>query len=67
MRRAPKDLGIGQWEVFKEEGDLVGMTYRRQGPSAAKQMDKEKFEKIEKDVENKIERGTRPKMSANGR
>ncbi len=68
MRRGPKDLGIGQWEVVKEEGDLVGMTYIRKGPSPAKQMDKVKFEKIDKEEGNKVGRGTRlKKAAANGR
>lgn len=64
LRRGPKDLGIGQWEIIKEEGDVVGMTYIRKGPSPAKQTDEEKFEKIDGEVGNKIGRG---KKAANGR
>lgn len=29
VRRAPKELGIGKWEVLKDQGDLVGMVYIR--------------------------------------
>ena len=29
VRIAPKELGIGQWEVFREEGDPVGEVYLR--------------------------------------
>ena len=39
VRRAPKEMGIGQWEVHKGEGDLIGMVYRRKGPSVDKQID----------------------------
>ncbi len=42
-RRGPKDAGIGSWEVLREEGDLVGMTYVRRGPSAAMRRDGEDF------------------------
>lgn len=34
IRRAPKELGLGQWEVLKNEGDPVGEVYVRKGPSA---------------------------------
>ena len=45
VRRAPKEMGIGEWEVHKGEGDLIGMVYRRKGPSAEKEMDKKEHEK----------------------
>lgn len=32
MRRAPKDMGIGEWRVVKDEGDLVGCVYQRAKP-----------------------------------
>lgn len=67
MRRGPKDLGIGQWEVFKEEGDLVGMTYIRKGPSPAKEIDKEKIWKIDEEIGNNTGRGARPEKAANDR
>ena len=44
VRRAPKEMGIGQWEVHKGEGDLIGMVYRRKGPSVDKQFDKKEKE-----------------------
>lgn len=65
VRRAPKELGIGQWEVFKEEGDLVGMTYVRKGPSPEKQSDKKKFEKIEKEMKVNTEKDA--KKAVNGK
>ena len=34
VRRAPKEKGIGQWEVLKDEGDPVGEVYVRKGPSS---------------------------------
>ena len=40
VRIAPKEMGIGQWEVLKGEGDPVGMVYVRKGPSADKQIEK---------------------------
>lgn len=43
VRRAPKELGIGEWQVLKGEGDAVGMTYVRKGPSLKKQFDKEEL------------------------
>lgn len=33
IRKAPKKLGIGQWEIFKEEGHPIGETFVRKGPS----------------------------------
>ena len=33
IRRAPKEMGIGQWDVLREEGDPVGEVYVRRGPS----------------------------------
>ena len=30
VRVAPKELGVGQWEVFREEGDPVGEVHLRQ-------------------------------------
>ena len=40
VRKAPKEYGIGNWEVLKGEGDPVGMVYVRKGPSIMKQIDK---------------------------
>ena len=40
VKKAPKEYGIGNWEVLKGEGDPVGMVYVRKGPSAMKQIDK---------------------------
>ena len=57
VRKAPKELGIGKWKVLKEEGDAVGMTYVRKGPSLEKQLDEGKDE---------TNRG-RPKATANGK
>ena len=33
IKKAPKKYGIGQWEIFKEEGNFVGQTFVRKGPS----------------------------------
>ena len=41
VRRAPKELGMGQWEILKGKDDPIGMTYIRKGPSPEKQIDKE--------------------------
>ena len=41
VRRAPKDAGIGVWDVLKGHNDPVGMVYIRKGPSLAKKLDKE--------------------------
>ncbi|KAL8796663.1 MAG: hypothetical protein Q9195_001053 [Heterodermia aff. obscurata] len=33
VRKAPKEMGIGHWDVLREEGDPVGEVYVRRGPS----------------------------------
>ena len=33
VRLAPKELGIGKWDVLKNEGDPVGEVFVRKGPS----------------------------------
>lgn len=33
MRKAPKELGIGHWEVLANEGDPVGEVFVRKRPS----------------------------------
>ena len=33
VRKAPKEMGIGQWDVLREEGDPVGEVYVRRRPS----------------------------------
>ena len=38
VRKAPKEMGIGQWEVLRDQGDPVGEIYVRKGPSADAQM-----------------------------
>ena len=40
VRRAPKALGIGEWEVLKAEDDPIGKVYVRKGPSLEKGIDK---------------------------
>ena len=40
VRKAPKALGIGEWEILKGKDDPVGMVYVRKGPSLEKQIDK---------------------------
>ena len=45
LRKAPKELGMGEWLVYKGAGDAVGMTYVRKGPSPEKHGDNEEFEK----------------------
>lgn len=34
VRRAPEELGIGQWEVLRGKGDPVYEVYVRKGPSS---------------------------------
>ena len=51
VRKAPKEYGIGNWEVLKGQGDPVGMVYIRKGPSVAKQIDKaEHDEKVDQEL-----------------
>ena len=52
IRKAPKELGMGKWLVYKAAGDAVGMTYVRKGPSLENQKDKEEFGKSEKRAAN---------------
>ena len=33
VKKAPKTYGLGQWEIFKEEGDPIGETFVRKGVS----------------------------------
>lgn len=40
VKRAPKALGIGEWEILKGKDDPVGMVYVRKGPSLEKQSNK---------------------------
>ena len=47
VRRAPEELGIGEWEVLKAEGDPVGMVYVRKGPSLEKKIDKETHPRVD--------------------
>ena len=49
VRKAPKEMGIGNWEVFKGEGDQIGCVYVRKGES----------------MEKKIGRGEQPQMEEN--
>ena len=37
VRKAPNELGIGQWDVLREEGDPVGEVYVRRRPPKAEQ------------------------------
>lgn len=37
VRRAPPELGMGQWEVLRGKGDPVGEVYVRKGPSLNKE------------------------------
>ncbi|KAL6715680.1 hypothetical protein ACLMJK_006641 [Lecanora helva] len=39
VRKAPPEMGIGDWEIFKEEGDAVGQLYVRKGSSPEKRQD----------------------------
>lgn len=41
VRKAPKEMGIGNWEVLKGKYDPIGKVYVRKGPSLDKEMDKE--------------------------
>lgn len=42
IRRAPEEMGMGQWEILKEDGDPVGMAYIRKGESITHRIDKER-------------------------
>jgi len=54
VRRAPKELGIGEWKILKGAGDAVGLTYVRKGPSPEKQKDEGESEKADKGVDSKM-------------
>ena len=41
IRRAPKALGMGEWEIMKGHDDPVGKVYIRKSPSLEKRMDKD--------------------------
>ena len=51
IRRAPKERGIGEWEVLKGNNDPVGMVYVRKGES----------------LDHKIDRGAEAVEKASGR
>ena len=38
VRKAPKETGIGNWEILKDKGDPVSETYVRKGPTLDAQM-----------------------------
>ncbi|KAL9125804.1 MAG: hypothetical protein Q9217_005046 [Psora testacea] len=48
VRKAPKEHGIGEWQVLKGEGDPVGMVYVRKGESLAHKIDKGAADAMEK-------------------
>ena len=48
VRKAPKELGMGNWEIWKGEHDQIGCIYVRKGES----------------VDKKIDRGEGPEMAA---
>jgi len=45
VRRAPKEAGIGNWEILKGQDDPVGMVYKRKGRSLEKKIDEEQHSK----------------------
>lgn len=59
VRKAPKEVGMGEWMVFEEDGDMVGMSYVRKGPSLEKRMDEEGLAKAN--------HGMKEKNSSHGR
>ncbi len=48
IRVAPKEAGMGDWVVLKNEGDPVGEVYVRKDPSPRKQLDRKDKKKEEK-------------------
>ena len=48
IRIAPKEAGMGEWVVLKDEGDPVGEVYVRKEPSLNKQLDKKQANKKER-------------------
>ena len=49
VRTAPKEMGIGEWVVLRNDGDPIGEVYVRKGPSLNKKMDKQKEQRSEKE------------------
>ena len=47
VRKAPKELGMGNWEVFKGEGDQIGCIYIRKGESADKKINRGEQAQVE--------------------
>ena len=41
VRKAPKEMGSGEWEVIKDSGDPVGEIFRRKGPSLNEEIKKD--------------------------
>lgn len=64
VRRAPKELGMGHWEVFEEDGDMVGMSYVRKGPSLEKRIDEAYLGEADSELK---EKNSRHDKMGNGR
>ncbi len=58
IRVAPKEAGMGDWVVLKNEGDPVGEVYVRKDPSPRKQLDRKDKKKEEKKQGGKVEKQT---------
>ena len=60
-RIAPKEAGMGEWVVLKDEGDPVGEVYVRKEPRLHKRLDKKRGKKQQEQEAEKAEKQTNGK------
>ena len=54
VRKAPKELGMGNWEVLKGDGDQIGCVYVRKEESADKKIDRGEQPRMEAIIDNQV-------------
>ena len=60
MRRAPEELGIGEWKVLKDEGDPVGHVYVRAKQSVQDRLDR--GQSVDEGIEQALRREQKEEM-----
>ena len=61
VRKAPKELGMGQWEVHQGDGDLIGCIYVRRGESTDKKMESGNESKMEEIIHHQKHEEMKPR------
>ncbi len=61
VRKAPKELGIGDWDVHQGDGDLIGCIYVRKGDSADKKIGQGEQEKVGELINQRVHEEKKPR------